>query len=489
MSLYSCDDEYEVVVIGNGPSALSLSYLLSGNVPYYIPHQHPNVILDQKLSEEPGKSLLDTDLEYLSEGLEGRSLNPVALLFDQLLRPNADLGKDQGSCLKWHHNENRAVKHLVMGSGPPGGSWHHMQGSQLTLSLNNWLELPGCDFQDWLRAHRSSTVRKPCNLVTNGVKSDGYSYDRATTSHIAEYYKDYVNYTNIASNFWNDAKVLSVKRVNPADYTNCHCRMSSIHREGCWEIQGVRETFSSMPELFVVHAYNVVLATGNNVPKLLGIPGENLPFVCHKMDRIDSYLGELSEIAHSMDPCLVVGAGLSAADCVLALRNKGVPVIHVVRRNGNDPKIIYNQLPGVVYPEYYKVGQMIKGEVTTAYGKDSSYVAYTKTTLVEIRKDKECILKKADGTLFKQKVSNVFVLVGAVPDLSFLSDVNTSELGSNPAKKIDSKGNPININPFSYETVLEPGLFAVGPLIGDNFVRFGIGGALGIANHLMKEEE
>lgn len=45
---------------GNGPSALSLSYLLSGNVPYYIPHQHPNVILDQKLSEEPGKSLLDT---------------------------------------------------------------------------------------------------------------------------------------------------------------------------------------------------------------------------------------------------------------------------------------------------------------------------------------------------------------------------------------------------------------------------------------------
>ena len=137
----------------------------------------------------------------------------------------------------------------------------------------------------------------------------------------------------------------------------------------------------------------------------------------------------------------------------------------------------------------HKVGQMIKGEVTTAYGKDSSYVAYTKTTLVEIRKDKECILKKADGTLFKQKVSNVFVLVGAVPDLSFLSDVNTSELGSNPAKKIDSKGNPININPFSYETVLEPGLFAVGPLIGDNFVRFGIGGALGIANHLMKEEE
>lgn len=427
------------------------------------------------------------DLEYLSEGLEGRSFNPVALLFDQLLRPNADLGKDQGSCLKWHHNENRAVKHLVLGSGPPGGSWHHMQGSQLTLSLNNWLELPGCDFQDWLRAHRSSTVRKPCSLVTNGVKSNGYSYDRATTSHIAEYYKDFVNNTNIASNFWNDAKVLSVKHLHQSDCTNCRCRESNIPRDGCWEIRGVRGALPEMPEMFVVHAYNVVLATGNSIPKVLGIPGENLPFVYHKMDVIDRYLGELSEPALSMDPCLVVGAGLSAADCVLALRNKGVPVIHAIRRNGNDPKIIYNQLPGVVYPEYYKVGQMIKGDVTTAYGKDALYTAYTKTALVEIRKDKECILKKADGTLFKQKVSNVFVLIGAMPDLSFLHGI--SGLGANSAKKIDSKENPVNINPFSYEAVNEPGLFAVGPLIGDNFVRFGIGGALGIANHLMREDE
>ncbi|KAJ7360551.1 Oxidative stress-induced growth inhibitor 2 [Desmophyllum pertusum] len=121
MSLFSYDEEYEVVVIGNGPNALNLSYVLSGNEPYYIPHQHPNTILDQKLREECGKSLLDSDLEYLSEGLEGRSYNPVALLLDQLLRPNADLGKDQSSCLKWHYNGSRAVKHLVLGSGPPGG--------------------------------------------------------------------------------------------------------------------------------------------------------------------------------------------------------------------------------------------------------------------------------------------------------------------------------------------------------------------------------
>lgn len=79
-------------------------------------------------------------------------------------------------------------------------------------------------------------MRKLCNFVINGVKSDGYSYDRVIISYIAEYYKDYVNYINIVLNFWNDVKVLLVKRVNFVDYINCYCRMFSIYREGCWEI-------------------------------------------------------------------------------------------------------------------------------------------------------------------------------------------------------------------------------------------------------------
>lgn len=105
---------------------------------------------------------------------------------------------------------------------------------------------------------------------------------------------------------------------------------------------------------------------------------------------------------------------------------------------------------------------MIKGEVIIVYGKDFFYVVYIMIILVEIRKDKECILKKVDGIFFKQKVSNVFVLVGVVLDFFFLFDVNISEFGSNFVKKIDSKGNFININFFSYEIVLELGLFAVG---------------------------
>lgn len=44
---------------------------------------------------------------------------------------------------------------------------------------------------------------------------------------------------------------------------------------------------------------------------------------------------------------------------------------------------------------------MLKGEMIIVYGKDSMYIVYIKISLVEIRKDKECVLKKLDGILFK----------------------------------------------------------------------------------------
>lgn len=64
------------------------------------------------------------DLEYLCEGLEGRSSNPVAVLFDALLLPDSDFGLDRASPLAWRYEPERAIPHLVLGKGPPGGAWH-----------------------------------------------------------------------------------------------------------------------------------------------------------------------------------------------------------------------------------------------------------------------------------------------------------------------------------------------------------------------------
>lgn len=124
-----------VVIIGNGPSGICLSYLLSGYVPYFKRDSlHPHSILQRKLEEAPDVSILDQDLEYLSEGLEGRSHSPVALLFDTLLRPDTDFGGTAESVLTWWHETNRVIPHLVLGRNPPGGAWHSIEGSMITLS-------------------------------------------------------------------------------------------------------------------------------------------------------------------------------------------------------------------------------------------------------------------------------------------------------------------------------------------------------------------
>lgn len=60
----------------------------------------------------------------MSEGLEGRSNSPAALLFDTLLRPDTDFLGDVDSVLQWTFEPKRAIPHLVLGRGPPGGAWN-----------------------------------------------------------------------------------------------------------------------------------------------------------------------------------------------------------------------------------------------------------------------------------------------------------------------------------------------------------------------------
>jgi hypothetical protein len=60
--------------------------------------------------------------------------------------------------------------------------------------------------------------------------------------------------------------------------------------------------------------------------------------------------------------------------------------------------------------------------------------------------------------------------------------------GDDPKKSVDCKNNPIAVNKFSNELLTVPGIFAMGPLVGDNFVRFIAGGALSISSHIFTEK-
>lgn len=65
------------------------------------------------------------------------------------------------------------------------------------------------------------------------------------------------------------------------------------------------------------------------------------------------------------------------------------------------------------------------------------------------------------------------------------------QLGEDPLKPIDCKTNPIAVNKYTNEVLRtgRRGMYAMGPLVGDNFVRFIAGGALAITSALHREND
>lgn len=112
------------------------------------------------------------------------------------------------------------------------------------------------------------------------------------------------------------------------------------------------------------------------------------------------------------------------------------------------------------------------------------YTALPEHEVVKISPDHTVTLESKSGQPKQYKVSYVVILIGARPNLTFLPE-NIS-LGVNPAVPIDSKTNPANINKLTYAVRGYEGLYAMGPLAGDNFVRFIPGGALAIVSDLYK---
>jgi hypothetical protein len=138
----------EVVIIGNGPSGLCLSYFLSGHWPYWNKTRVSDEFLQVRLEyTDDGTSIVEKDLEYLCSGLEGRSRNPVALLFDRLKHPDGDLGMDSPTCLNWKYDPLKEIDHVCIGKASgAGGAWNDLDGSQLTISIARWMELPDMSY-------------------------------------------------------------------------------------------------------------------------------------------------------------------------------------------------------------------------------------------------------------------------------------------------------------------------------------------------------
>lgn len=479
---------WDVIVIGNGPSAICLSFLLSGFRPYYNGMPHPVPFLEEKLNNLKNKSIVEADLYHLAEGLVGRSTNPVAVLFDHLLHPDADRGALNSSLLYWVREEQHAIPHIVLGKWAPGGSWQQMDGNLQTISISNWMELPSLPLNEWLKSKNGKIIG-----------ATGPKANRATVADVRNYYCDFLHQKKLEKNFLSGYLVTSVQKVSLFE-NGIDCESGEVvpcspdrkeNHNFLWEVRGYRippkfhavQEHVIQREEFCFQSNSIVLATGTtDVPNRLGISGENLPHVVHSLKTFEQMLTR-KEITSESEPVVVVGAGLSAADAILMALENDIPVAHVFRVSALDSSLVFKKLPLSMYPEYHRVYSLMKGKEM-----NDLYKAYPKHKVEELKKDNKVLIKclKTGCSISTLDTSLAIVLIGAKPNLTFLPQEG-KHMGVVPNKSIDSKHNPIEVDPLSYESIQEPGIYVMGPLMGDNFVRFAIGGSLGITNHLLRK--
>ncbi len=179
----------------------------------------------------------------MSDGLEGRSNNPVSLLYDKLKHPDSDLGMDMPSCLTWKYDPLKEIDHICIGKGPgPGGAWNDLDGSQLTISPSRWMELPDMLYSDWKRQTKTNMnaglvfssknsnfsednsllnanyIRKPSvspntTRIFLNQRQTSTEESRVTMHDVKLYYQDYVKQKNLDKYLLNNATVTNVRRV------------------------------------------------------------------------------------------------------------------------------------------------------------------------------------------------------------------------------------------------------------------------------------
>lgn len=551
---FECAAEYcDVVVVGNGPSALALSFMLAGNHPYYRPPLDSHVpssvppYLHYKLFESGQASLLDQNLDYLSEGIFGRSSNPVSNLFDTLNNPGADLGEHHQSLLDWkrYPGHRPVIDHVVLGRGQIGGLWQKMPSSMKTVSPAAWLQLPAAPFDLWL--------------------GDDSRPGRISADQVARYYTEYASHKNLLQFFRSGYRVESVRPFAPLS-------RSADSDQHLWLVEGTclnsantssnsnsNCNSSGATQRFRFVSRVVVLACGGaelpvRLPcardrhlathslsalyHLLGSgcldnsshflhhyssrsncsdgAGSTISRLCSSLSSRRQSLSSsalLSRPAHATSPddlpLLVVGAGLSAADAVLAALRRKIPVVHVFRRRALDRRINFASLPsGADFDEYHQLVAAMRDE-TSARQLWPHYRPLAETRLISVDSDSWVTLATRHVGQQRLRVRHVAVLIGSRPCLSFVhvedpdqdTDPNDTarvgastdsgeggehSLGVDSSRAVDCRANPINCDLISHQVAyrsgeLVSGLFAVGPLVGDNLVRFLQGSAMAVA--------
>ncbi|KAI5699407.1 hypothetical protein M8J75_002437 [Diaphorina citri] len=300
---------------------------------------------------------------------------------------------------------------------------------------------------------------------------------RVEAGLLAQYYQDYVKLMKLTKYFRNNSHVIRIEPKNNED------------GQVMWEVFGYD---NEQNKSFTYKCHRVVLATGtSDSPNVVNVPGEfsHMGKVFHCLTGFEKAIEDLVnknadfvDDVRAVDPVLIIGSGFSAFDAAICARNYKIPIIHQIRKNAISVERLLNR---VYYPEYFELKEL--NELQQSLYKQC--LEYTLSEIYMVWGKLYVKLVSPEQEVVTHQVSLVAILTGSKADLSYLplSYQNGKALAVDPTKEIDSKNNSIHINPSSHEVLkAAQGLYALGPLVGDNFVRCTLGGAIAVTSHIAK---
>ncbi len=170
-------------------------------------------------------------------------------------------------------------------------------------------------------------------------------------------------------------------------------------------IQKSEEMFKIETSKREYRAKNVVIATGfYDIPKLMDIPGEDLPKVKHYYTEPYPY---------AKQKVAVIGASNSAVDAALETFRKGAEVTMIIKTDKISDSVKY----------------WVKPDIENRI-KEGSVQAYFNAEPVEITEN-TIRIKLQNGTILDIENDFVLAMTGYIPDFEFLKNCGIELLGEN----------------------------------------------------------
>ncbi|OQE14736.1 hypothetical protein PENSTE_c033G10007 [Penicillium steckii] len=456
----------DTVIVGNGPSAMILSYILHGHLPFYSSTPpHPDPLLDAKLKH--ATNLLNADVEALTAHFAASRLSystqalPVNVLLDTLVRPSVDI-EETGttSNVEWRHTPEKAVPHLVFGiTSKPGGQWtedpHGASWDIQTLSYAAMLSLPGYSFGD----HHKKVTGK-----------DLPAFTRPTRREIADYFCAYPAAARIDDVFRCGEELSGISRTADGFYIKSHD----------------------------IHCKRLVLASGI-FSEVLSPPSILQPILqTHQYPDV---------------PCLVVGSGFSAADAIISA-GPNQKLLHVFRWSPEERPSPLRGCHQQAYPEYSGVYRFMKKSAlaskgtansqrpklrrgsTTAFLEsrdwDNVYEGLANVEIVSVDIEGELArvtFRHEDGSISSRAVRGLIYAAGRRGSLGYLeSRLRNEVLGYSNHDNPTISAQTLRAKAIE-DLEIAPRVYIIGSLTGDSLVRFAYGGCVYTAGHLIGERE